>query len=372
MSNPAEARAWIEVSLEAIRANYRKVRRAAGAGPAIIPMVKADGYGVGAERVARTLEPLAPMAYGVATVDEGLALRRMGLVRPIVVFSPIPSGDEARAAAGALTATISDLDSLARWADAGLAVDFHVEIDTGMGRAGFDWRETGTWADAVRSKVRPDVRWTGVFTHFHSADVADPAPSETQWRRFQDALIQLPVSREDLVVHAANSAAALRWPGYGGDAVRPGIFLYGGRAVDPDVPGVEAPEPVVSVRARIVRVRDVPPGTTTGYGATYVSRAWQRWATLSIGYGDGLRRSLAGRGGALVGGARVPIIGRISMDMTVVDISAVPESGVGSMATVLGRDGSEEITLDEVAECAGTISYEILTGLSGRLPRLER
>jgi alanine racemase len=173
------------------------------------------------------------------------------------------------------------------------------------------------------------------------------------------------------MVHAANSSAALRWPELRADAVRPGIFLYGGRAAEAVVPGIAEPEAVVALRARVVRVRRVPPGTTVGYGATHAARAWEQWATLPIGYGDGVRRTLGNRGSALLRGCRVPFIGRTSMDMTVVEVSAVPDVPVGEVATLIGRDGESEIRLDDVAALAGTISYEILTSLTGRLPRVE-
>jgi alanine racemase len=168
-------------------------------------------------------------------------------------------------------------------------------------------------------------------------------------------------------VHGANSAAALRSGrdiAFGG--VRPGIFLYGGRA-GKDLP---EPEPVATLRARVVHIRGAPPGTTAGYGATYASAEWERWATLAIGYGDGLPRSLGGRGSALIRGQRVPMIGRISMDLTVVNISAVEGVEVGDVATLLGEDGGERIRLEEVAELAGTIGYEILTGFTSRLARV--
>jgi alanine racemase len=374
MSNHAQVRAWIEVELDALRANFGAVRQAVGADRAIIVMVKADGYGLGAERVVRALDPLEPWAYGVATADEGVALRELGVQRPILVFSPLTPHAIERAAAARLTATFSDLESLARWAAAACVhgpLDFHIEVDTGMGRAGFDWRETAQWAEAVRSQTGPTMRWTGLFTHFHGADAADPTPTSAQWQRFQDAVGQLPVSREDLIVHAANSAAALRWPEYAGDAVRPGIFLYGGSPVAEVVDAVARPRAVAAVRARIALLRDVPPGSTVGYGATYVTRGWERWATIGIGYGDGLPRSLSNRGAALLRGRRVPIVGRISMDMTVVDITAVPDAEVGDPVTFIGRDGEAEITVDEVALQAGTISYEILTGFTPRLPRVE-
>ncbi len=370
-----QARAWVDVRLAAIRANFETVRRIAGERRAILAMVKADAYGMGALRAVRVIEPLSPWGYGVATADEGVALREGGVVRPIVVCSPLPPQSVDTAAKAGLIATISDIESLERWAAAAVwhgPLEFHVEIDTGMGRSGFDWRETGAWAEPVREAASGgQLRWSGVFTHFHSADAVDAGPSQTQWKRFGDALAQLPVSCEDLMVHASNSAAALRWPEFGADAVRPGIFLYGGTGVEALVRGVPAPEPVASVRARVTRVRGVPPGTAVGYGGIWVARGWERWATLSIGYADGLRRSLANGGCALIRGCRVPIIGRISMDLTVVEVSAVPDVAVGEVATLLGRDGESEITVDDVAARAGTISYEILTGLSRRLPRVE-
>jgi alanine racemase len=373
MSNGPRSRAWVEVRLDDLRANFDAVRGVAGRGHAVIAMVKADGYGLGAERVVRALEPLGPWGFGVATAEEGAALRESGVRRPILVCSPLPPAALERAADHGLIATMSDTVALERWLQvaAGRALEFHVEVDTGMGRSGFDWRESGEWAQRVREIAGRGLRWSGAYTHFHSADERDAGPTERQWKRFQDAVAQFPVSREDLMLHAANSAAAIRWPGLAADAVRPGIFLYGGRAVGAGVPALARSRGVASIRARIVRILDAPPGTTVGYGATHRSAGWERWATLSIGYGDGLPRALGNVGEAVVRGRRVRMIGRISMDMTVVDISAVPDAEVGDVATILGRDHDEEITVDEVAERAGTISYEILTRLTARLPRVE-
>lgn len=371
MSNDLQARAWVEIDLDALRDNYRAVRKAVGSRAAIIAMVKADAYGLGAARVVRTLEPLEPWGYGVATADEGAALRDLGVLRPIIVFGPLPPTAVATAATAKLTATISDVPSLERWIAASDGrLDFHVEIDTGMGRAGFDWRDTHTWSRAVL-EVGGAERWTGVMTHFHGADSGDAAASATQWERFQDALAQLPIPRDRLMVHAANSAAAIRWREYAADAVRPGIFLYGGHPA-PEAAGVAAPRAVAAVRARLVLVRDVPPGSTVGYGATHAARGWERWGTLAIGYGDGLPRRLGNRGSAIVRGRIVPFVGRTSMDMTVVDITGVPEASVGDVVTLIGSEGDVAITLDEVAAQAETISYEILTGLRPRLPRVEK
>lgn len=370
MSNELRARAWVEIDAAALRENYRTIAARVGARAAVVPMVKANGYGLGANTVVRALEPLDPLAFGVATAAEGAALREAGVRRPILVVTPLSYDALDVAAAHHLTPAISSLPQLERWAALG-GGGFHVEIDTGMGRAGFDWRETAQWAPRVRDLASADVPWQGVYTHFHGADAADPTGAGTQWQRFQDALGQLPVSREDLLVHACNSAAALRWPDYALDAVRPGIFLYGGGAA-PGVAGPPAPRPVAAVRSRVVLVRDLPPGSTVGYGATHVATGWERWATLAIGYGDGLRRELGNRGEAIVRGRRVRIVGRISMDMTVVDVSGLAEVEAGDVATLIGADGEEEILVDDVAAQAGTISYEILSGLTPRLPRLEQ
>jgi alanine racemase len=376
MLNIAQARAWVEVDLEALRANFQTVRQRVGPGAAIIAMVKADGYGLGAARVVRALEPLEPWGYGVATAAEGEALRDSGITRPILVLGPLPPLATEQAARAGLLASISDMDALERWIAAarklGRSLEFHTEVDTGMGRAGFDWRKSAEWGAAVYELAGDDARWTGVFTHFHGADAPERAATAAQWERFQDALAQLPVSREDLMVHVANSAAALRWPELAGDAVRPGIFLYGGNPWAPVVyPELPSPRTVASVRARIVLMREVSPGSTVGYGATHVAKSWERWATLSIGYGDGLPRALGNRGAALLHGKRVPIVGRISMDMTVVDVSAVEEARVGDAVTLMGVDGGMHIDLDDVAQQVGTIGYEILTGLTQRLPRVE-
>lgn len=367
----------MEVDEAALRRNLRRVLDAAGPGAAAVPMLKADGYGLGAAEVLRIVQAeLAPgelFAAGVAAVAEGEALRALGWTGRVVVFAPAPPGEFRRAARAGLTLALSDLDGVRRWAAAareeGRRLAFHAEVDTGMGRAGFPFPQAGEWGPAVDAAAADLLEWEGCFTHFHSADEPDLGPTDEQERRFREALAALPRPRDGSVrrvIHSANSAASLRRGGYQADLVRPGIFLYGGCAG----PGV-CPEPVASVRARIALVREVPAGWTCGYGATYAARRPERWGTLAVGYGDGLPRALSPGGGeALVRGRRAPIVGRISMDVTVVDLTEVPEARPGDAATLVGRDGGEEITLDEAAARAGTIPYEILTGLGARLPRV--
>ena len=331
-------------------------------------MVKADAYGLGMVTVARALAELGPWAFGVATVAEGEALRAAGWQGRLLVFAPVPPGELERAAAAALTPGISDEGTLRRWAaiaaERGERLPFHLEVDTGMGRAGFPWQKVVQWRGALQEAGNL-LRWEGCFTHFHSADEPDLGATDQQWERFRQVVGELPPTSPPPVLHVANSAGAMRRGGYGCDLARPGIFLYGG-AVGAEV----VPKPVVSVRARVTLVRDVPAGATVGYGATHTAQAPERWGTLGIGYGDGIPRALARGGGeVLIRGRRVPIIGRISMDMTTVDLTGL-DIAAGEVATLIGDDGSETITLEEVAGRCGTISYEILTGLRPRLPRV--
>lgn len=368
MSTDRRTRAWIEVQAGAVRRNLRRIRESVGDDVRLIPMVKADAYGLGMSNAVAAMAPVRPWGMGVATVEEGVTLREQGYRDAILVVAPVPPGGFDAVAKHGLTACLSDLPSLSHLdrvsRQAGVVVPFHIEVDTGMGRAGLQWDRSGEWG-ARLGDLGPGVRFTGCFTHFHSADVEGEDTRE-QWRRLHQALGDVPVDRHDLMIHACNSAAALRLPEFGADAVRPGIYLYGG------TPGqnLSPPEPALSLQARVVLIKDVPFGATLGYGATHTADGPRRWATLGVGYGDGLPRSLGNRGRVLLSGRSAPIIGRISMDMTVVDITDLERVEVGDVATLIGRDGAEIVTLEEVAELAGTINYEILTGLSQRLPRV--
>jgi alanine racemase len=416
---PETSRAWLEVDLAALQHNARAIARLSGL--PIIPMIKADAYGLGISPVVRALQPLRPAGWGVATVAEGVAARDAGAEGPIQVFSPVTVQDLARGLQAGLRMTVPCAEALEAL-PTGAEGEVEVEIDTGMGRAGLPWDGQDQWMQRLLVALgeRPALRWTGIFTHLHSAD--DPeilvarASVDEQLTRFEgvleavhrasggsDAVSAQPSPERALSrgrgpvhggpgsagfrIHVANSAAALR---LGSrlrrfDAVRPGIGLYGGAMGAP-----MGLKPVASVRARVVRVARVEAGSTAGYAATYTAQGRETWGTLAIGYGDGLPRSLSNRGAALVHGERVPIVGRISMDMTVVDMSMIHERGEGEVrpgdvATLLGGEpfGGEVtapsddtgvappvITLEELARKAGTIDYEILTGWTGRLPRI--
>lgn len=341
-------RAWAEVDLAAVVSNARTVSRIAGA--RLLPMVKANAYGLGAVPVARALERVAPWGFGVATPEEGAELRRAGIVRPIVVFTPLAPAAVDACLRDDLRPVIGDLEGLAAWRAAGDR-PFHVEVDTGMGRAGFRWDEAPGWRTAVADA---GAACEGVFTHFHSADES-PASVVRQWERFREVLTLLP-ARPDLI-HAANSAAALRGPDFAADLVRPGIFLYGGAA------GGHTPATAVRLEARVVALRRVAAGDSVSYGGTWVAPVETEIATLGIGYADGVHRSLSGTGVVELGGRRVRIVGRVTMDCTMVAVEGPVARG--DVATVFGG----LVSLDEQAALAGTISYELLTALGPRIPR---
>ena len=350
---PSE-RTWVEVDLAAVRENARTVLARAG-GARLLPIVKANAYGLGAVALARALEPLDPWGFGVATADEGRELRAAGIVRAILVLQPTAAMLEPCAALG-LTPALGSAADAARWL--GLTtLPFHIVVDTGMNRAGIRW---DAFAQAT-SAFAAAPGFEGLMTHFHSAE-RDAASVREQWGRFQAALASLP--RRPAVVHAANSAAALGFPEVAGDLVRPGLFLYGGAV------GEHRPRPVVAWRARTRRVARCAPGDTVSYGATWRAPRAMWIATLAAGYADGYRRALSGRGEALIGGRRCPVAGTVTMDAVMV--ASDDEPPADAVATLVGTDGAETITLDDVAARAGTISYEILTGLGPRVERVYR
>jgi len=348
------ARAWADVDLGAIVANANTV--ASVSQSRLLPMVKANGYGLGAVQVAGALEALEPWGYGVATLTEGAELRSAGIDRPIVVFSPLVPEDVDEVLRLDLRPAIGDLPALEVWVGA-TDRPFHLEIDTGMARAGFRWHDAEALAHVLRL-VASAPGWESIFTHFHSADTDDSATT-TQWERFERVLRELP--RRPALIHAANSAAALLGTRFSGDLVRPGIFLYGGAV------GSHEPEVVVRLQAPVVSLRTIRAGDTVSYGATWTAPAAIDIATLGIGYADGVPRVLGGRTDVELSGARRALVGRVTMDLTMV---AVPAGTVqcGDVATVYGG----LVSLSEQAERAGTISYELLTALGGRVPRLYR
>ena len=346
-------RAWVDVDLGALLRNGTSLAKQAGV--PLLPMVKADAYGLGAERVARTLERLDPWGFGVATVGEGEDLRRVGITRPILIFSPILQGDFDAAIRSDLTPTLSDASAIVRWRET--RRPWHLAIDTGMSRAGVQWDEIGALRDVISANPPQ-----GAFTHFHSAE-KDDASRNTQEERFDSAIAQLPLRPE--MLHAENSPAIehrgrSRWT-----VARPGIFLYG---VGSGNNAAINSEPVASLRARIIDLRTIHDGETVSYNGTYRANGDRRIATLGIGYADGYRRALSNRGQVLIAGSRAPIAGNVTMDMTMIDVTGIP-CAIGDPVTLIGVEGDDRIDVTDVATAGGLSPYEVLTSLRGRLPR---
>lgn len=355
MSAP-KSRAWVEVSLAAVVENARAVARFAGT--RLLPIVKANAYGVGAIAVARVLEQVDPWGYGVATIEEGAELRAAGIARPVLVCVPGRPDQFERYRQFDLTPAFDERESLAAWLALRPERPCHLEIDTGMGRCGVRW----DGIDQVRD-VPGAERIEGCFTQFHSSERTDGS-IERQLDRFLAAVGRLP--RRPKVVHVANSGAALRDRKYAFDAVRPGVYLYGG------TPGgaIEPGKPVVSIRAVVVSVRRVRAGDSVSYNATWRAPRDTVVATLGIGYADGVRQSLqAGKATVLLNGARCPIIGVVTMDLTMIETGDTPVA-VGDVATLVGEASGEVNTLGQFASWCGVQQREFLCGLGQRLPRI--
>jgi alanine racemase len=355
-SPPVPPRAWVEVDVGAVVRNAEALSRHARA--PLIPMVKADAYGLGAVPVARALDRLDPFAFGVSSIPEGEELRGAGITRPILCFTPIGVDDLPRLRAAGMTPTLSTAETITAWTREGGA--WHLAIDTGMHRAGVNWDQL----DGLREPLAAHPP-AGVFTHFHSAE-ADDGSMERQEERFRAALARLP--ERPTFVHAENSAAMVRRGPSAWDAVRPGIFLYG---VGSGPGAALQPEPVAGLHARVLELRDLAPGESVSYGATWRARTARRIATVACGYADGLRRALGNTATALCHGHPVPIVGVVTMDMAMLDVTDVA-CGLGDTITFLGRSGDALRTVEVAAASGGLSPYELLTGLRLRLPRVHR
>ncbi len=347
-------RAWVDIDLGALLRNGEALARQARV--PLVPMVKADAYGLGAVPVARALERLDPWGFGVATVDEGRELRDAGIARRIIVFTPVIGDDLAVAHALSITPALGDLAAITAWTALGGGA-WHLAIDTGMSRAGVRWDAVSALAEALRAHP-PE----GAFTHFHSSEM-DDGTLAVQETRFRDALSALP-ARPSLL-HTENSGAIARRTPSPWNLVRPGVFLYG---VGSGARAAIQPEPVAHLRARVVDLRDMRAGESVSYGASWKARRDSRIATLGIGYADGYRRSLGNRGTGLLDGAPVPVAGTVTMDMTMLDVTDVA-CAIGDTVTLMGIDGAARITAEEVGAACGLSPYEILTGLRSRITR---
>lgn len=357
------------IDLDRIESNFRAIRRLVG-GARVFPVVKANAYGHGAAAVARRLEEAGADALCVALIEEGLELRAAGVTGPVLVIGSLDTAQIGPALDAELTPTVHRPDQLDAVEAAGLRsgrpARFHLKVDTGMSRLGLPPEELNALLDKLAAS--PHAALAGVFSALGSADRPDDPFTLRQLATFEELLGVFSARGIDPGVrHLANSSALGMIPASRYDAVRPGLIIYG-------IPPVEdAPPapllPALSLVSRIVQVREVPAGAAVGYSATWRAPSPRRLATIPAGYDDGVMRSLSNNGQVLVRGVRAPVVGRVSMDLTVADVTDCGGAATGDEVVIIGEQLGESIGAWEIAQLAGTIPWEVLCRIGGRVPR---
>jgi alanine racemase len=364
-------RSWVEVDLDNFIGNLKEIKRLIGPDVDFMQVVKADAYGHGAIEISNIALKNGARMLGVANADEGVQLRVSGIEAPIVILGPSTDSEIEEIIKYNLTPSVSDLTFARKLQTAvkkaGIAISVHIEVDTGMGRGGTIHSEA---TELIRNILElPDINLEGLFTHLASSEISIPR-NDQQWQLFSGLLAKLAELNISIPIrHLDNSGAILNYPQFKLDMVRPGIMTYG-IYPSPDTAAKAALAPVMSFKTTIVLIKDFPPGYGIGYNSTYITTEKTRIATIPVGYGDGYGFILSNQGEALINGRRAPIVGRISMDLCTIDVTAIPDCATGDEVVLLGRQGSEYISANEIAAKAKTISYEVLCALGKRAPRM--
>ncbi len=394
---------WAEVDLGALAENFRAIRKFVNppeekrkSPRKILCIVKGNGYGHGGPQVAKALEKAGSDWFGVTCTEEGIAVREAGVRKPVLVLTSFSPGEESRLIEHNLTAVVHRCEQLKQLdraaaqflskkgakrsgANGGKRVSFHLKMDTGMNRLGIAPSDVDCFAGQLAKCKHLELG--GVFTHFASSEVLTNTRVGEQTRqqeeRFHSALDRLRALGIDPgIVHLANSAAIATRPETWADMVRPGAILYGYHpGYDPVElrPQIEAKlplKPVMSLRTRIINVRSIPEGAGVGYNETFIAKRPTRIAVLAAGYGDGIHRSLGNRGSVLVRGTLAPLVGIISMDVTMIDVTDVPGAEIGDVVTIYGSDGEHVRPANVIARSIGTVTSDLLCAVSQRVPRL--
>ena len=383
---------WAEVSFPALARNLRAIRNYVNpveekrkTPRKILSIVKGNGYGHGGPQVAKALEKAGSDWFGVTCTEEGIAVRKAGVRKPVLILTSFVPGEEQRLVKHDLTAVIHRCEQLASLDKAALGrgprkrVSFHLKIDTGMNRLGIAPNDVECFARQLAKCNH--LKLGGVMTHFASSEVFADSVAGRQTReqeeRFYDALNRLRTLGIDTgIVHLANSAAIASRPETWADMVRPGAILYGYHpGYDPMERRAEMEkrmplEPVMSLRSRVISLRDVPAGAGVGYDAAFVAQRPSRIGVLAAGYGDGIHRSLGNHGDVLVRGVLAPIVGIVSMDVTMIDLTDVPGAQVGDTATIYGVAGKQVLSASQVARSIGTVTSDLLCAVTQRVPRV--
>jgi alanine racemase len=361
---------WVEVDLDQLDANLDAIAQRIGPERRILLVVKADAYGHGAVEVAHSAEARGVRDFGVATLHEGIQLRQAGIDRNIWVLSPLLESEIPEAVAHRLEPTLPSLEFARRLSAESLAVGratrVHVEIDTGMGRTGIDPDDALPFLTEVQKLE--GLRLGSVYTHFPDADGDDESFTLAQWESFRALVMSLADHGiAPPLVHAANSAAALRFPETLGDLVRPGLAAYG--LYPPNANGLGL-HPAMTFKSRLVQIRHVPKGRSISYARTYTTQRPSVIGVVPAGYGHGYSWLCSNRGAMLVGGRRAPVTGRVTMDLTMIDLTDHPQARVGDEVVLFGAQDGAALPVEEVAAWSGTLSYEILCTIGKRVTRI--
>ena len=369
-------RTWAEVSLDVLQHNYQVLTKNLPEGCRFLGVVKADAYGHGAVPVARELQKLGAGYLAVSNYEEALQLRRGDVTLPVLILGYTPVEFARDQAALHITQEVHSLDygrQLSKQLEGtGLTLTVHMKIDTGMSRLGFfAYDRPETVPELVELCSLPNLHVEGAFMHFAVADTPSELDyTQMQHQRFMNVLDALKAHGiQPEIVHCANSAATIAFPAYHHDMVRPGIATYG-LSPSEEMRGMADLQPLMELKTTIAAIRPFEAGVTVSYGRTYETPGPRTIAVCPIGYADGLQRRLSGKLHFLLHGKKIPVVGRICMDMCMVDITDVPEVQVGDTVTVVGRDGDAAITWDDWADQLGTISYELVCDINKRVPRL--
>lgn len=370
---------WADISIPQLLENFRIIRDHVGRERAVMAIVKADAYGHGLPEVSLALGRAGVDWFGVTSADEGAQLRHLGLTQPILLLTGFWTGEQSAITDYDLIPAIyteDQLETIEAWgARTQKKIRFHLKVNTGLGMLGLHWQEVEPFLDRYRRMLH--VELDGLFEQFAAAEDFTTRMTEEQMQRFASA--EKALARAGITprfCHQANSSAIVSRPESWGNMVRPGLLLYGYHAPVKLPPA--APEnicqslpvkEIMTFQTKVIAVKERPAGTPLGYEGSYVTPRFSRIATLPAGYADGMNRRLSGRGKVLIGGQFAPIVGNISMDLTLVDVTEIPHLNVGDDAILIGRQGDKMLTAIDHARDAGTIPYEILCGIGRRVPR---
>lgn len=367
-------RIYARIDLDAAVCNLRAMKAGLADGAKIIGVVKADGYGHGAAPVAHAIDPYVA-GYAVATIEEARNLQLHGITKPILILGPTHPSRSYELAEYGIRPAIFAMEQAEALSEAAAKTGrgraaIHLAVDTGMSRIGLSCDEAGACLAAEIGRL-PGIWVEGIFTHFARADEADKAPAMRQWEKYRE-FIRL-TEEKGLTVpihHAANSAAILELSETHWDMVRAGISIYGMYPSDEGKRTGVKLCPVMSLHSFVTYVKEIPAGTEVSYGGTFKAERTTRVATIPIGYGDGYPRNLSGKGSVLIRGQRAPILGRVCMDQLMVDVTDIQDVRIDDPVTLVGCDGREQITVEELARLGGGFHYEIVCDIGRRVPRV--